>query len=54
MKTGKAAGSSGVVAEILKSAVTDGVRWMADLFKQITLEEKISDDWKKEFGGYCV
>jgi len=49
MKMGKAAGPSGVVAEMLKSAGEDGIRWMTELFNQIILEEKLPDDWKKSW-----
>jgi len=44
---GKAAGSSGVVTEMLKSAGENGIRWMTDLFNQIVSEGKIPTDWRK-------
>jgi len=49
MKLGKAAGPSGVVTEMLKSAGEDGLRWMTDLFNQIVSEGKIPDDWRKSW-----
>ena len=49
MKLGKAAGPSGVVTEMLKSAGEDGIKWMTDLFNQIVSEGKIPADWKKSW-----
>jgi hypothetical protein len=49
MKVGKAAGPSGVVSEMLKSAGEDGVLWMTDLFNQIIAEGKVPADWRKSW-----
>jgi hypothetical protein len=49
MKSGKAAGPSGVVAEMLGAAGEEGVRWMTELFNTIVLEGKIPTDWSKSW-----
>ena len=47
MKVGKAAGPSGVVAEMLKAAGGTGVKWVTDLCNAIVSEGKIPEDWRK-------
>ena len=49
MKVGKAAGPSGVVAEMLKASGEAGARWVTDLCNSIVTEEKIPDDWRKSW-----
>lgn len=49
MKVGKAAGPSGVVAEMLKAAGEAGVQWVTDLCNSIVKEGRIPDDWKKSW-----
>ena len=46
-KSGKAAGSSGVVAEMLKASGDVGVRWVTELCNSIVREGKIPNDWRK-------
>ena len=45
MKCGKAAGSSGVVAEILQASGEVGISRMTDLFDGILDEYKMPEDW---------
>jgi hypothetical protein len=45
MKLGKAAGPSGVVAEMLKATGVEGIEWLADFFNRIVYEGKIPSDW---------
>ena len=47
MKNGKAAGSSGIVTEMMKAAHVLSVDWLTDLCNMIVSEGKIPDDWKK-------
>jgi hypothetical protein len=47
MKNGKAAGLSGVVAEMLKASGEVGINWMTELFNKIIADGRIPDDWKK-------
>jgi hypothetical protein len=47
MKKGKAAGSTGVVSEMMKAAGDSGVEWMTDLCNMIIREGKIPSDWKR-------
>src|SRR5206468_3840554 len=49
MKPGKAAGPSGVVAEMLIAGGEDSVSWLTILFNRIICEGKIPDDWKKSW-----
>ena len=49
MKLGKAAGPSGVVAEMVKLAGDDGIIWMKEIFNQVIHEGKIPDDWRKSW-----
>ena len=45
MKLGKAAGPSGVVADMLKAAGEDGTRWMTELCNAVVRDGKIPEDW---------
>jgi len=45
MKSGKAAGPSGIVSEMMKAAGDDGVKWLTSLFNKIISEGKIPSDW---------
>ena len=45
--SGKAAGPSGVVAEMLKPSDDKWVQWMTDLCNSIVREGKVPNDWKK-------
>jgi hypothetical protein len=47
MKKGKAAGSTGVVSEMIKAADELGVEWLTDLCNTIVCEGKIPTDWKR-------
>lgn len=47
MKKGKAAGPTGVVAEMMKASQVLTVDWLTDLCNLIVSEGKIPDDWKK-------
>ena len=47
MKVGKAAGSSGVVAEMLKASGAAGISYITHLFNLIIRERKIPSDWDK-------
>ena len=49
MKIEKAAGPTGVVAEMLKAAGDEGVRWMTDLCNVIVREGKVPADWSKSW-----
>jgi hypothetical protein len=45
MRTGKAAGPSGVVAEMLKAAGDYGIQWMTDICNAVIREGRVCDDW---------
>ena len=49
MKLGKAAGPSGVVADILKAAGKDGTRWMTELCNAVVRDGKIPEDWSRSW-----
>ena len=49
MKLGKAAGPSGVVADMLKAAGDDGTRWMTELCNAVVREGKIPKDWSRSW-----
>jgi hypothetical protein len=44
MKSAKAAGPSGIAAEMMKSAGEDGVAWVMDICNSIVREGKIPSD----------
>ena len=46
LKIGKAAGPTGVVSEMVKTAGGFGSRWMTDLINNIVKEGCITDDWR--------
>ena len=46
-KNGKAAGPSGVSADMLKMCGDVGVEWVRDLCNAVVKEGKIPDDWRK-------
>ena len=46
MKDGKAAGVSGIVAEMLKTLGEVGLELFIELFNNIVKEEKVPSDWK--------
>jgi len=48
-KSGKAAGPSGLVAEMLKASGNVGVQWVTDLCNAIVREGKVPNDWKKSW-----
>ena len=47
LKIGKAAGPTGVLSEMMKTAGGFGSRWMTDLINNIFKEGCIPDDWRK-------
>ena len=49
MKTGKAAGPSGIVAEILKASGDTGARLVADLANNLVRNGVIPSDWEDSF-----
>jgi len=49
MKCGKAAGPSGLVAEMLKAAGEIGVQLLTDLFNAVVKEGKVPADWSKSW-----
>jgi len=51
LKNGKAAGTSGIVGEMLKAGNTRLERWLVEFFRRIWREEKIPEDWK---GGIVI
>ena len=46
MKDGKAAGVSGIVAEMLKASGVAGLELFIELFNNIVKEEKVPSDWE--------
>ena len=48
-KSGKAAGPSGVVAEMLRASGDVSVQWVTDLCNKIVQEGKIPSDWRKSW-----
>ena len=46
MKNGKAAGVSGIVAEMLKTSDEAGLELFTELFNNILKEEKVPSDWE--------
>ena len=53
MRNGKAAGPSGIVAEMLKSSGADGNQITSDLANAIIREEKVPVDWEESFMINC-
>ena len=51
MASGKAAGASGIVAEMLKPVGEDGTVKVRDLIENITSEGCIPTDWQESFIG---
>ena len=49
MKTGKAAGPSGIVAEMLKASGDTGARLVADLANDMVRNGAIPSDWEDSF-----
>ena len=47
MKTGKAAGQSGIVTEMIKAMGEEGILWITELCNRIVWERKIPDDWQR-------
>ena len=47
MKTGKAAGQSGIVTEMIKAMGEDGVIWMTEVCNRIVRERRIPEDWQR-------
>jgi len=47
MKNNKAAGPSGVVADMIKAAGEGGVRWITDICNLVIKEGRVPDDWSK-------
>ena len=48
-KSGKTAGPSGVVAEMLRASGDVGVQWVTDLCNNIVQEGEIPSDWRKSW-----
>jgi exonuclease III len=46
MKTGKAAGGSGMTTEMLKALGAGGLKWLTDIFNQTWEEGSMPEDWK--------
>ena len=49
MKSGKAAGPSGISAEHLKYLNDEGIEWVKELLNIIIKEEKIPTEWTKSY-----
>ena len=49
MKSGKAAGPSGIVVEIIKAAGDPGATMIRDLATAIIRDGKVSTDWEQSF-----
>ena len=47
MKTGKAAGQSGIVTEMIKAMGEDGVIWMTEICNRIVRKRRIPEDWQR-------
>jgi hypothetical protein len=48
-KSGKAAGPSGVAAEMLKASGEAGIQWVTDICNKVVDEGCIPDDWRKSW-----
>jgi len=46
MKTGKAAGGSGMTTEMLKALGEEGIRWLTEIFNQTWEEGRMPEDWR--------
>jgi hypothetical protein len=49
MKNDRGSGPTGLVAEVLKAAGEEGVKWMTDVCNAVIQEEKIPNDWSKSW-----
>ena len=49
MKSGKAAGPSGIVVEMLKAAGSKGIVFLCELTKSVVKHGKIPEDWEMSF-----
>ncbi len=49
MKSNRAPGPSGVVADVIKAAGVSGTTWVTDLCNAVVMEGKIPDDWSKSW-----
>ena len=49
MKKGKAAGPSGVTAEMLQAAGEAGIRWVTEICNAILKEGKVPEDWERSW-----
>jgi len=48
-KVGKAAGPSGVVAEMLKASGSAGEQWVTDICNIFIKDSRIPDDWRRSW-----
>jgi hypothetical protein len=46
-KSGKAAGPSGIVVEMLKASGEDGVQWASDVCNKVLSDGCIPEDWSR-------
>ena len=49
MKAGKAAGPSGIVVEMLKSAGSKGIEYLRELIIAVVKNGKIPEDWEMSY-----
>ena len=49
MKSNKASGPTGVVADMIKAAGVSGTAWVTDVCNAVVKEGKIPDDWSKSW-----
>ena len=49
MKSGKAAGPSGIIVEMLKAAGDTGITFLRELITCVVTHGKIPEDWEKSF-----
>ena len=49
MKLGKAGGPSGVMADMLKAAGDEGMRWLTELCNAVVRDGKIPNDWSRSW-----
>ena len=50
-KNNKAAGPSGVVADMLKAAGGMGIGWVAEMWNAVVKEGRIPEDWRRSWMG---